>query len=125
MSAEHNLIVTFDDQRQELRYRLECPNVTDACRSWRECDDCPPGTDYDTLDDADGDYHGVEHGSIRGVWMVPTDDCFLTYHVNSYDDEIARELGITEPGTYRVAHYFEHPDDEYPCLKLAEGARCA
>lgn len=106
--SEHVLIVTDGPDGPRLRYSIECPGVTDDCRSWTECDECPPRTDESDekmLDDSEA--HGVEHRYLDSGWCVPTDTCFLTLYSELADSAADAELTI--PGRWPVT--FDIEDD--------------
>lgn len=98
-------------------YAVECPGVTDACRMYRECTACsvraaaglPPEADEET-----GMGHGVPHRRIGGLWMTPTDDCYVQT-IDGLADAVA-DLNLSL-GRYLIDHDF--PGDPNSLLLFA------
>jgi len=111
MAESHVLIVTGTESDRE--YAIECPGVTALCRMWVECETCyprqrPEGFDYEAWDEgmhnADGMVHGAEHNYIDGLWMTPTDRCFVSWAEGMV--ESAADLGLG-PGRHPVDYEFD------------------
>ncbi|WP_371409755.1 hypothetical protein OG423_14210 [Micromonospora zamorensis] len=87
----------------EHAYVIDCPGVTDRCRSNLLCEapDC-------TAEDAEDDTvvaHGVQHIWVDDAngWYVPTDQCHLAGHDSL--PEAAEALKL-RPGMYPVDYFF-------------------
>lgn len=111
----HVLVVTASDDPDWPKYSIECPGVTNDCRSWEPCGAACPRPMTDEQNDRlyeDGESHGVEHQRIQGEWMVPTERCFVAHFEDLW--EPARDLGLP-PGRWPVTFTVE---DEGECLRL-------
>lgn len=118
VSEPHVIVVTEvpippdePDAEREFDYKVECPGVTDACRTWWECTICTDalakdedGSYRDRLED-DGEAHSVEHRLMEFGWAVPSEDCWAQVADDQPDaiEEVfdGAERSI-EPGRYPV-----------------------
>lgn len=124
----HILIVAIDDDRCEgldaehtahddtcLGYEIECPGVTDACRTWVSCTPCRDLDKHSATAsklERTGEAHGAEHRYFDDVgWCTPTEQCFAAANDNL--DEAAADLQL-DPGRYPVTVSFE----EFQYLEL-------
>lgn len=100
----HVLIVDRVEPSGVVRWRIECPGITDACRAWTECTDCTPA-DQTRLDEGATEAHGAHHTPIADLdaYCVPNGECLLADPAAS--DEAIHELGITTPGRYDVESF--------------------
>ena len=85
------------DCHDDCAAEVICPGVTNACRTWWECNRCRAvlrrvdahGADlYDDRLSERGEAHGVDHEHIDGMWMTPSDQCLST----ACDEHDAGEL---------------------------------
>lgn len=92
------------NSQHDYDYDLTCSGVTDACRAWEECMVCTPEDSVTVKEMADGgedaEAHGKEHRVINGLWMTPTDNCFIACHENQ--GEAVAYLGSLPHGRYAV-----------------------
>lgn len=131
--APHVLVVEVDSTGTPW-FKIECPGVTDACRSWIECqdkactvwrdhtdrcrDDCSihfdPDNDEPTL-------HGIRHlysDSVSG-WCTPQDQCWPATNGDLRD--VAMDLRETwASGRYPVRHGLDADYDYSLTLTLIE-----
>jgi hypothetical protein len=81
----HYLIVTADPEDPQERdfydYEVECPGVTDECRRWEQCvaSTCTVAREYQ-FDAREALGHGEHHRYINGMWMTPTEHCYVQGH---------------------------------------------
>ncbi|MEU4399760.1 hypothetical protein [Micromonospora orduensis] len=106
----HVLVVTRPTEPGVIdpTYTIECPGVTDDCRSYEDCR--PEQAEIDLLDDADDEApvaHGVRHRHLNDLWMAATDQCYLATDADGVADA-ADELKLA-PGRYPVKAIFD-PD---------------
>ena len=135
MSQPHMLVVTRRDGPPA--FAVECPGVTDGCRSWIECR--ADGCDLDQMDrlaedgDDEPELHGQRHRNLDG-WSTPTNGCFIASHPDL--SAVAADLwpiGGVPNGRFPVAAVYEPYGDPGDLrLKLlgpedltAGGAPCA
>jgi hypothetical protein len=85
----------------EPTFTIECPGITDVCRTWFDCDKCT-ADDRDALHEADQPIaHGVEHKLFSWGWSVPSDDqCFVR---DNDGDAVVNLVHDLPPGRYEVA----------------------
>lgn len=111
MSQIHTLVITAipgadpDEVDVYLDYSIECPGLTDACRTWEPCK--LPESEHDSNRSA-GVHHGVNHLWHEGR-MVGMDRCYLQCDADDLPD-VAGELTAKEdlkPGRYQVEHTFD------------------
>lgn len=126
--GEHILIVTADatgldkldpEERAayladpDLDYRVECPGVTDGCRSWEPC-----GCGLDRAEDETCPRSGLEHICFAEFGLgTPTRACFVA--TNDWLSDAASDLGLP-PGEYPVT--FDVEDEVYLRLYLVTEA---
>lgn len=96
----HVLIVRPDpaDPHPDFyEYEVDCPGVTDQCRRWEECAvaDCPISAEWD---DGDSEAHGQPHKLIAGMWMTPTEHCYVAVH-DGLPDAVAGDFA---PGRHDI-----------------------
>lgn len=112
MSDTHTLIIKFDTdplghEPSDVDYSIECPEITDACRMWVECD-IPGCGSEDAVRDHKKVIHGKRHQLIASTWSIPTDTCYLLIADELCDaaDFLATKLNLG-PGRYTVGHDFD------------------
>jgi hypothetical protein len=88
------------NRQHSYDYTLTCPGVTDSCRFYQECLTCTAEETRALNEDDTEEAHGVEHHLINGLWMVPTDRCFIADH--DHQGEAVAYLGPLPPGSYPV-----------------------
>lgn len=92
--SEHVLRIKHDPESHELEdchddctAEVVCAGVTDACRTWWECDRCravlrrvsdAAAEEYDERIHERGTAHRQEHQHIDGMWMTPSNQCLST-----------------------------------------------
>lgn len=87
--APHVIVVTEvpappdePDAEPEFESKVECPGVTDSCRTWWECTICADALAKDEDDsyrdrlDENSEAHGVEHRLMEFGWAAPSQDCW-------------------------------------------------
>lgn len=136
-TANHVVVVTLNgcDPREDhpdephntfcFDSEVECPTLTDYCRSWMECAvaECQQRKtrDRDVFpDDDEGVFHGVRHkwANLDGYcWATPEDVCFYVTS-DSTCDAIA-DLDLRKEGRYPIE---VEVDDVYPVFRLMDGA---
>jgi hypothetical protein len=118
MSAIHTLVITHsgnDADGWEADYTIECPGVTNACRSWQPCP--RPEADHDS-NRAAGIHHGEQHVWNEGR-QAALDRCHLANDSDTLADAF-EELAVKHklsPGRYQVWHHFD--DGQIDTLTLA------
>jgi hypothetical protein len=114
MSDTHTLIVTADAEEptdsELFGYEIRCPEVTDACRMWVECDrlDCEVRA-ADEFNEFEYQGHGQRHRYIQDGWMVPDGDACYLIAADEMPDAAAflvtkEQLGA---GEYQIGHDFD------------------
>lgn len=106
-------ILTIAEVDGGLRYSIECPGVTNACRAWVDCPKFGKECDDDLLDE-DNVAHGVEHQWIDGDWMIPTEECLVAVH-DHLDDALDTYSPV--PGRYPVDHDFGDGSELYLTIR--------
>lgn len=112
---------TCSCEPQQWEVSIQCPGVTDACRTWWECMECAKaiaGGNDDLRDELgeNGEAHGVEHRYLENGWSVPGPQCWGQECPDLYDAAVDLfKKGPIEPGEYRVRLI---PDDQYLSLDL-------
>lgn len=118
MSGLHVIVVTEvpappdePDAEREFNYEVECPGVTDVCRTWWECTICSDalakdedGSYRDRLDE-DSEAHGVEHRLMGFGWAVASGDCWAQVadeRPDAIEDVFDLAKRPIEPGRYSV-----------------------
>lgn len=89
-------------------YTIECPGVTDDCRSYEDC--LPEQNEIDALGDGDDEApvaHGVRRRYLNDTWMAATDRCYLASDADGVAD--AADALKLAPGRYPVKAIFD-PD---------------
>ena len=102
-------------RREDMRARLVCTGIDDACRYWTECVEHT----HPNADDLDADpstdpvsIEGVDHRWLDGSWMTRTDSCVVL--ADGYESGevvgIPKAVGYV-PGVYPI--YFEWDEGVY------------
>lgn len=88
----HVLIAEIDpDNHERLSYSIDCPGVTDSCRTYWECREDHPEAAGEW--DEEEEIHGVPHRRIPGLgWSIPSGQCYVANHdaLPEEGEEIAR-----------------------------------
>jgi hypothetical protein len=79
---------TTTDGITEREYAIECPGITDRCRTYRPCQH--PTCNRDDKDErTEKTAHGEQHiwldEAVVDGWYIPTNDCYLVDHDNLPD----------------------------------------
>jgi hypothetical protein len=92
------------------RWHVECPGVTDICRTWWACTECTPADLARFAEQGDDEAHGVQHQFISGCgWSVPAAGCYVQYA--AAESDAVPDLDL-DPGTYRIRHdYLGEPGE--------------
>lgn len=122
MSRVHTLVITQQqssptDDPEDVRtdFDIECPGVTDACRSWGACS----SADHD-VNRGDGIHHSEKHIYVEGYYLIGLDRCHLASD-SSMVGEAAEDLWAAKglsAGRYKVRHTY--CDGDVDTLALAE-----
>lgn len=102
----HTLVVEEDPaypgDPEAYRFGVECPGVTDHCRSYVECMPCNSDPEISEALWDEPVRHGVEHTQIKDLgWSLPTDQCYLIDCPDSLYD-LAPPAARAQPGRYLV-----------------------
>ena len=131
--APHVLVVEVDSTGTPW-FKIECPDVTDACRSWIECQDktCTVWRDHDErcADDCAIHFepandepilHGIRHLYIDSVsgWCTPQDHCWPATNGDLRDVALNLREAWTS-GSYPVHHGVDADYDYNLTLELIE-----
>jgi hypothetical protein len=117
----HALVVA--GEADDRTFKVECPGVTDYCRTWTECgtnDGCDPAKLGALAGDGDDQpvLHGKRHRHMS-AWMAETSTCFIAEHSDLRDAALDLWYGELRVPTGRHPIEIEHdPDDEPTDLRL-------
>jgi hypothetical protein len=131
-----HVLVVSGSYDEGFTYRIECPTQPPtalmSCATWGDLCGCNERLsaieDDDEREKAHDDLYGEpcptspvgRHATFEGEWWQPISECWPSMMLTAYDDEPARELGITEPGRYAVD--WEAEDGESLVLDLPDAA---
>lgn len=96
---------------REFNLAIECPGVTDACRTWWQCTKCEDALALDVDDsyrnrlDEDSEAHGVEHRLMPFGWAVRSEECWAQVsddRMDAIEEVFDRAKRPIEPGRYPV-----------------------
>lgn len=123
--SPHILVVTVDrcpdcppgglcadcTEHPELTYVVECPGVTDVCRTWWECMESHSEDDEERMENEEP-VHGAEHQRVGGLgWCTPGSQCFLT--ISDSIPEEGEYATNGKPGRYPVGFDFGDPGEVF------------
>lgn len=91
MNQQPHILTITDTVATERQYSIDCPGVTDDCRTWRRCEQCGPEQLDELLNNRV--LHGVKHISDEdGDLFVPTGECWMSGNGNP--EAAADRLGV-------------------------------
>lgn len=113
----HVLVVTKDCCN--VKYRIECPGVTDECAAETLCSNREADAALDTGEEF-GEAHGVRHRHFDPWgWVIPSGKCVVVEQAISAADDLIDEKDL---GAGRYPVDFEGNDDGGLRLYLQDGA---
>lgn len=96
-------------EEPELTYTIECPGVTDACRTYWECRRDHSEDDIVRMENEE-EVHGALHTYVSGLgWATPSDRCYV-----QEADAVSEEgsyIAKGKPGRWLVGYEFGDPGD--------------